>query len=267
MKLLWLPLFALGIACHPVEPPATAHGAVPEPNPALASVAVGVDGPVPAQGADVPAPRDRDYPWMSLDEWWRKQRALAALDPELKRRSELAFLGDSITEGWDDAVWAENYARYRPVRLGLGGDKTEQVLYRIGHGELDGLGSRVVVVLIGTNNFGLGEATPSEVATGVTAVVRAVQEKLPKTRILLLGILPRDESPGTELREKLAATNALIQRLDAPPRVHYLDVGPHFLDPKGKIPKQLMADFLHPTPEGYRVLARALAPTLAKLLE
>jgi lysophospholipase L1-like esterase len=99
------------------------------------------------------------------------------------------------------------------------------------------------------------------VARGVAAVVRAVQAKLPEARILLLGILPRDEQPGTELRSKVTATNALIAGL-ASDRVEYLDIGGRFLDPAGKLPAELMADFLHPTPKGYRVFSDAIAPAI-----
>jgi lysophospholipase L1-like esterase len=215
----------------------------------------------PGEAPDVAAPRDRGYPWMSLEGWWQRQKALAAIDPGVKQSSELAFLGDSIVEGWDNGVWNEYYGRYKPVRLGLGGDKTQQVLYRIEHGELDGLGSKLVVILIGTNNFGLGTSTPELVARGVTAVVRAVQSKLPAAQILLLGILPRDEQPGTRLRNDIAATNALIARL-TDERVEYLDIGQKFLDPSGKLPAELMADFLHPTPKGYRVFSDALEPVI-----
>ncbi|MDQ2647791.1 MAG: GDSL-type esterase/lipase family protein [Myxococcota bacterium] len=242
----------------------------PEPAPVSPSAAVATPAPAPppeaselppGEAPDVAAPRDREYPWMSVEAWWQRQKALAAIDPGVKQRSELAFLGDSIVEGWDDGVWNEYYARYNPVRLGLGGDKTQQVLYRIEHGELGGLGSKLVVILIGTNNFGLGTSTPELAARGVTAVVRAVQAKLPKAKILLLGILPRDEQPGTPLRNNVAATNLLIARL-ASDRVQYLDIGRQFLDPAGKLPAELMADFLHPTRKGYRVLAEAIAPSI-----
>jgi beta-glucosidase len=122
------------------------------------------------------------------------------------------------------------------------------------------------VILIGTNNFGLGSAEPAPVAKGVAAVVSAVKSKLPNARLLLLGILPRDESPGTELRRKIGATNALIQQLADGERVRYLDIGAQFLDGSGKIPSSLMADFLHPTPKGYAVFAKAISPTLREVL-
>jgi lysophospholipase L1-like esterase len=203
---------------------------------------------------------------MSREGWWQRHRALLAIEPSIKRDSELAFLGDSIIEGFDNAVWNEFYARYRPLRLGIGGDKTQQVLFRIEQGELDGLGSKLVVLLIGTNNFGLGDATPESVARGIAAVVKAVQSKLPEARLLLLGILPREEKPDSELRKKVRETNLLVQRLADGERVTYLDLGARFLDAEGKIPAELMADFLHPTPKGYRVFSTALAPTLGELL-
>jgi beta-glucosidase len=203
---------------------------------------------------------------MSLDAWWQRHRAHLALAPAVKRDSELAFLGDSITEMWDEAVWKESFGRYRPVRLGIGGDKTQQVLYRIDHGELDGLGSRVVVLLVGTNNFGLGESTPAAVATGVGAVLARIQTKLPQARVLLLGLLPRDERPDSVLRSQIKETNAQLAKLATGDRVHYLDIGKSFLDAQGKIPTELMADFLHPTPKGYRVFANALTPKLKQLL-
>jgi lysophospholipase L1-like esterase len=262
LRCFWLACAALA-ACDPPRPPQT-----PEPAPVVPSATTTAPPPAPrspelppGEAPDVAAPRARDYPWMSVEAWWQRQKALSTIDPGVKQSSELAFLGDSIVEGWDNGVWSEYYARYKPVRLGLGGDKTQQVLYRIEHGELDGLGSKLVVILIGTNNFGLGTSTPELVARGVAAVVRAVQAKLPEARILLLGILPRDEQPGTELRSKVTATNALIASL-ASDRVEYLDIGGRFLDPAGKLPAELMADFLHPTPKGYRVFSDAIAPAI-----
>jgi lysophospholipase L1-like esterase len=104
------------------------------------------------------------------------------------------------------------------------------------------------------------------VARGIAAVVKAVQGKLPKARILLLGILPRDERPDSELRKKVRETNLLIQHLSDGDRITYLDLGPNFLDDEGKMPARLMADFLHPTPLGYLIFSTALAPTLDELL-
>jgi len=218
------------------------------------------------QAPDEPAPRDRDYPWMSLQTWHQKHEALVHIDPELRRRSELVFLGDSIIEGWDDALWKERYGPHHAVRLGLGGDKTQNVLWRMAHGELEGLHPKVVVLLIGTNNFGLGEATPAGVAAGITKIVRTLQERLAQTRILLLGILPRDEHADTPARRQIAATNARVAGLDDGARVRYLDIGARFLRPDGTIPADVMADFLHPTPKGYRIFSDAIQRTLDEML-
>ena len=251
-------LAALSASCDPAAP----STAPPGPGALVASA-------FPAEASerpDVPAPREKDYPWMSRAAWWERHRALLAIDPTAKRESQLAFVGDSITEGWDDAVWSEFFVRYRPIRLGLGGDKTQQLLFRIERGELDGLGSRVLVLLIGTNNFGLGKATPEGVARGIGAVLGAIRGKLPDCRILLLAILPRDQ-PHSAIRRDVAATNQLLTKLADGDRVRYLDLGSNFLETGGKIPVDLMADSLHPTPLGYRVLSSALSPVLHELLQ
>jgi lysophospholipase L1-like esterase len=219
----------------------------------------------PHEAADRSAPRKQDYPWMSDDAWLERHRALVALDPERKRRSKLVFLGDSIVEGWVDASWDESFGVYDAVRLGIGGDMTQHLLWRIEHGELDQLEPRVLVLLIGTNNLGNASHSPIEVGRGVAALTRALEHQLPRTTFLVLGILPRDE-PSAPLRQQVVETNALIARLDNGTNVRYLDIGESFLSADRTIPPSLMADGLHPTPEGYRVFARSLLPVLTQIL-
>lgn len=210
------------------------------------------------------APRDRDYPWMSLSTWQARHEAFVRIPPATRQRAKLVFLGDSIIEGFDQAVWDEYYARYEPVRLGLGGDKTENVLWRIEQGELDGMAPRALVLLIGTNNLGAEGVTTTDVARGVAAVVGAIQKKLPETKILLLAILPRERTPDAEMRRAASAANEKLAEL-ADARVSFLDLGPSLLEPDATISPELMADFLHPTPKGYRVIADGLRPRIAEL--
>ena len=219
----------------------------------------------PHEAADRPASRIQDYPGMSDDSWLGRHRALVALDPERKRRSKLVFLGDSIVEGWVDASWDESFGVYDAVRLGIGGDMTQHLLWRVEHGELDQLEPKVLVLLIGTNNLGNASHSSIEVGRGVAALARVLEHKLPRTTLLVLGILPRDE-PSAPLRQRVAETNALIARLDNGTNVRYLDVGESFLSADRTIPRRLMADGLHPTPEGYRVFARSLLPVLTQIL-
>jgi lysophospholipase L1-like esterase len=215
---------------------------------------------------DEPAPRLHDYPWMSLTTWRDRHETLVRIDPAAKARAALVFLGDSIIEGWDNQSFQEYFAPHHALRLGIGGDKTQQVLWRITHGELEGLHPRVVVLLIGTNNLGHDRAPPPRVAAGISKVVAMLRTRLPTTQLLVLGILPSGEHPSAPLRAQIAATNALVARLDDGASIRYLDVGRHFLADDARIPRELMDDFLHPTPRGYRVLAKAVEPTLSQML-
>ena len=149
------------------------------------------------------------------------------------------------------------------VNLGYGWDRTENVLWRITHGEFEGVSPKVVVVMIGTNNIDLN--TPDEIAAGVAAICAEVHRRSAATRILLLGIFPRGASPDAT-RAKVNMVNQRIARLDGSHGVTYLDVGNAFLEADGSISKEVMADFLHPTATGYALWAAAMEPTLTRLL-
>jgi lysophospholipase L1-like esterase len=215
---------------------------------------------------DRPAPRSRDYAWMSLATWWRRHEALVRMDPALKEKAELVFIGDSIVEGWDKALWDRYYAPHHAMNLGLGGDKTQQVIWRLLHEEVDGMRPKLVVLLIGTNNLGPDGAPAAAVAQGVGKILEVLHGKLPEARIILLGILPRDHDPNTLVRRQIADTNALLARLADGDRIVFIDTGPRLLEPDGTISPAIMADHLHPTAQGYRILSEAIAPQLGAML-
>jgi lysophospholipase L1-like esterase len=178
---------------------------------------------------------------------------------------DLLFLGDSITQGWhDNDVWKRFYGPRNAANFGIGGDRTQHVLWRIQNGELDGIEPKVVVLMIGTNNA--DNATVDEIAQGVTTTVEELRHRLPRAKILLLGIFPRGEKPNP-LREKLGAVNAKIAKLDDGSHVQYLDIGQAFLNEDGTISKEIMPDFLHLTRKGYRIWADAMEPTLWSMLD
>jgi len=218
-------------------------------------------------GPDQPAPRTRDYEWMAIVEWRRRCQTLRDIPLGDRRRAQVLFIGDSIVEGWDERVWNEFFAPYHPLRLGVGGDQTENVLHRIEQGELKHVAPKVVVLLIGTNNLGNAGDTPESTACGVAAVVGAVRTRLPAARILLLGALPREQAPDAELRRAILALNRAIAPLGSDPLVHFLDLGGALLAADGTISTAIMADYLHPTGEGYRRMALAMAPVLKSLAE
>lgn len=188
-------------------------------------------------------------------------------------KAQLVFLGDSITAGWagnGKEVWAKSFSQYTPVNFGIGGDRTQHVLWRIQNGELDGIKPKAVVLMIGTNNSG---SDPAEgIAKGVTKIVETIREKQPQAKILLLAVFPRGEKPSTPEkanpgRDKLKQVNEIISKLDDGKNIFYLDIGAKFMQPDGSLTKEIMPDFLHLSPAGYQIWADAISPKLAELMK
>jgi lysophospholipase L1-like esterase len=182
--------------------------------------------------------------------------------------AQLVFLGDSITAGWGSKkeIWDKAFGAYKPANFGIGGDRTQHVLWRITHGELDGIKPKAVVLMIGTNNSG---SDPAEgIAKGVTAIVETIRAKQPQAKILLLAVFPRGEKPSPNPgREKLAKVNEIIARLHDGQNIHFLDIGAKFLQPDSSISKEIMPDFLHLSVQGYQIWADAISPKLAELMK
>jgi lysophospholipase L1-like esterase len=213
----------------------------------------------PPQSATDPAPRGKDSPWMRAHESFLEQ-----LKPG---NTELIFIGDSITQGWGGggkAVWERYYTPRKAVGLGIGGDRTQHVLWRLDHGELDEIHPKVAVVMIGTNNISTN--SPDEIAAGIKLIVGRLRDKLPKTKVLLLAVFPRSQKPDST-RDRVRAVNDQIKALDDGKSVKYLDISSTFLNPDSTISKEIMPDYLHLTPKGYRLWAEAIEPTLWEMME
>jgi beta-glucosidase len=183
-------------------------------------------------------------------------------------RAQVIFVGDSITQGWEGngkEVWTKYYAHRRALNLGIGSDHTQHVLWRLDHGNVDGLNPKAAVVLIGVNNIPDETNTPRQVLEGVTAVVHRLREKLPNTKVLLLGIFPFREDFNPQ-RGKALQVNQALHKLDDGHWVHFMDIGHLFIEPDGRISKDMMRDFLHLSPKGYRLWAEAIEPKLASLI-
>ncbi len=212
---------------------------------------------VPVNAAVVPEPRSAA--------WLRQHEGFL----ERGRRGEvdLLFLGDSITNGWNGAggIWSRYYAPRKAANFGIGGDRTQHVLWRLDNGEVDAIKPKVVVLMIGTNN--LGRNSEDEVAEGVKAVVDRLRSKLPGSKVLLLGIFPRGSNrdktvPTVGPDPRIARINARIAGLDDGRAVRYLDIGAHFLDDAGQVSRTIMPDFLHLNRAGYQIWADAIEPKL-----
>ena len=180
---------------------------------------------------------------------------------------DLVFIGDSITQGWEGRgkkVWSKYYGKRNAVNLGIGGDRTQHVIWRLDHGNLSGISPKVAVVMIGTNNS--GSNSPQEIASGVTAIVRQLQTKLPQTKVLLLATFPRGANRSDKRRQVNQKSNAIVAELANDPNVYYLDIGMNFLDEDGGLSKQIMPDLLHLSERGYTIWAKSIESTLARLM-
>jgi lysophospholipase L1-like esterase len=180
-------------------------------------------------------------------------------------RPELVFIGDSITARWPQDVLQARFGSHRPLNLGIGGDWIQNVLWRVQNGLFDRAAPKVVVLLIGTNNL-TGKFTPDELTADIGALLKAIRSKSEKSKILLLGILPRGASIKDEINESIRRTNTKLATLTDQKRVFYLDVGDKLLEPDGTIAKEVMPDKLHVAGPGYTRWLEAMAPTLDRLL-
>jgi len=213
----------------------------------------------------------QDRSWPQYD--WQKRHELTSTAVK-RSKPQILFIGDSIThffggEQFDSYAlrgkntWDEFYAPRNPGNLGFGWDKTENVLWRLQHGAIDGISPKLIVMMIGTNNTVTCSA--SDIAAGIEAIVLEFEKRLPQSKILLLGVFPRGEKPNPA-RDKIAEINQIIAKLDGTHHVTFLDIGAKFLTPDGLITKDIMPDFLHPNEKGYRIWAEAIEPTVKKLM-
>jgi lysophospholipase L1-like esterase len=188
---------------------------------------------------------------------------------DAKGSADMVFIGDSTMEGWESQgkdVWHKYYARRNALNLGVSFDRTQHVLYRLENGNFDKLTPKVTVILIGGNN--INSNTPEEIAEGVKAVVESVQEKSPKTKVLLLGIFPRGASADNKDRATIASVNALISKLADDKAVYFLDIGDKLMTSDKKITDDVASDAarLQLTAKGYQIWAEAMEPMVVKLL-
>ncbi len=211
---------------------------------------------------DAIIPATRGY-----EPWWR-ERDIATSKRAKQGDVDLMFIGDSITQAWENAgapVWEEYYSHRKPINLGFSGDRTEHVIWRLQNGNLGQTSPQVAVVMIGTNNTGHKMQPPEEVAAGIQKIVDVLRDKLPATKILLLGVFPRGQTPFEDQRLNNIAINDLIRNLATDDQVTYRDLSHAFLAADGTISEEVMPDYLHLSEAGYRLWAAAMEPTLKEM--
>jgi (4-O-methyl)-D-glucuronate---lignin esterase len=202
------------------------------------------------------------------------------LEKRRQGRIDLYFLGDSITRRWGTsdekyqpllANWRANFTGWNAADFGWGGDKTQNILWRLQQGELDGVQPRVIVLMAGTNNVGkeapvgADEARVAEVVRGVEAIVKACRRKAPRATIVLMGITPRNDNPA--VMPTIERINARLAARADGRRVRYLSLNDRLADAEGRLfPGMTDPDGLHLTVQAYQVWADALKPVLTELL-
>ena len=195
--------------------------------------------------------------------------------------AQLVFLGDSITHGWEGkgkAIWTKEWAPLKAANFGIGGDRTEHVLWRLEHGNFDGLKPKAIVLMIGTNNTGhqgrpqkelngaVYECAAEQTAEGIKSILAKLRQKCPDAKILVLGIFPRGADRNDKFRQQNEATNAIVKGFADGQKIFFLDIGAKFLEPDGTLSKTIMPDLLHPNEKGYQIWSDAIKADVLALL-
>jgi lysophospholipase L1-like esterase len=200
------------------------------------------------------------------EKWWNGN--YERINTDLKNtgdKIDIGFIGDSITARWRGSEnWTKHWGTYKAVNMGIGGDSTQIVLWRLQNGQLEGYKAKVFVVMIGTNNLWSKTSKPEDAAAGVKAILDLIQAKQPQAKILLMSLLPTGEKPGPG-RDLRAAVNVIISKY-AGGSITYMDIYDKYLQPDGTISKDDMGDFLHLAPKGYDIWAEAITPKIKEIL-
>jgi len=204
----------------------------------------------------------------------REGRALPRQNLVLQRAKEnqgpcdIAFIGDSITQGWEGAgknVWQKYYGNRDCLNFGVGGDRTQHVLWRFEQGQLEGLKPKAAVLMIGTNNSNKDDNSEADILEGVQAIVKQIRERLPDTKLILVSIFPRGATFSTQ-RGKILQVNQALAKLADGKMVFYVDFGSQLIESDGSISKAIMPDYLHLSEKGYEIWAEAIEPQLKEVL-
>ena len=225
----------------------------------LFAVVLGCAASAVAQDNDAIKPVPRDANWMKRHDSFNARVKQGNVD--------LLFIGDSITQGWEGAgkaVWSEKYGKRNAVNLGIGGDRTQHVLWRLDNGNIDGIKPKLAVLMIGTNNS--GQNTSEQIAEGITAIVTKLRDKLPETKVLILAVFPRGADGTNKNRMVNEGANQIVAKLADGKNIEYLDIGSKFLDDKGGLSKEVMPDLLHLNPASYQTWADSIEAHVARMM-
>jgi lysophospholipase L1-like esterase len=187
---------------------------------------------------------------------------------------DVYFEGDSITRRWGATDYPaflknfqSNFFGWNAANFGWGGDSTQNILWRIQNGELDGVAPKVVVLLAGTNNIN-GRAPADkqidDISAGIAAIVQVFRDKTPEATIIVMGILPRNDNPAAN--GIIKGINEKIAGMADGKTIRYLNINDKLADADGKLLSGMSKDRLHLELPAYQIWADALKPILTELL-
>jgi lysophospholipase L1-like esterase len=197
------------------------------------------------------------------------------LEKRTQGRIDVYFAGDSIARRWGAtdypqflANWTENFRGWHAANFAWGADRTQNILWRLQNGELDGVNPKVIVLLAGTNNVGGqpgSDARIAEISRGLEAVVNLLREKAPRATIIVTAIFPRNDNMA--VMPTINAINDNLAKLADGKSVRFLNVNDRLADKDGvAFEGVLNPDRLHPSLKGYQIWADALKPIFMELL-
>ncbi len=190
---------------------------------------------------------------------------------------DVYFLGDSITRRWGATDpqyrellknWTTNFFGWNAANFGWGGDRIENILWRLENGELDGVNPKVIVILAGINNVGTdpgGQEKAHYIASGVRQIVEVCQQKAPAAAVIVTAMFPRNDNMA--VMPVINEANRQIAKLGDGKRIRVLDINKKIADENGRFFDGMVnADKLHPTIKAYQVWADALRPIFTEIL-
>jgi len=263
----------MGDWLHPTPAGAKAWAQAMEP---LLSELMGdksLDTEIPSNSAIVPVSKLEEDSY----NWWQRHSDVLSIKDSIN--PEIVLIGNSITHFWGGEpklkhadgkpripngpkAWDSLFHNYRVLNLGFGWDRTQNVLWRLDHGELDGLHPRTVIINIGTNNTSQTQNarmnTSSEIVEGIHTICLRVRSKVPGAKIILMAVFPREESPTHPRRILINEINRQLETFAMEQKITFVNIEAKMLSPDGILQREIASDFCHPTEKGYQIWADAI---------
>jgi lysophospholipase L1-like esterase len=199
------------------------------------------------------------------------------LEKAKQGRVDIYFEGDSITRRWGAtdypellANWNQNFFGWNAANFAWGADTTQNILWRLNNGELDGVNPQIIVLLAGTNNVGNWvvpdrvESKVEGITKGIEAIIRTMQTKAPDATIIVMGIFPRNDNMA--VIPTINKINRNLSKLADGEKIRYLNINNKLADSDGRLFDGMTIDRLHPSIKAYQIWADALKPIFLELL-